>query len=312
MARTGVTEVQVHAAADALLKAGEKPTIERLRAHLGTGSPNTLLRALDSWWKALGQRMSVQETRLSLPNAPEDVTTAASRLWDAALTHAREWAQGRLATERESLDAQRAAFGELQQTWAAERVAVERDHAQAQANLRDLTDRLEELRSALVEKGDEVQELKDERTRLTEGRIAAEAHSAELQRRLDAQMALSSTKFEELRAHGLRSEERWLAEVDRLRHEIRNARKELEVERRQVQQAARQTQKELLEAARGRADAERALVAARAEAAALDRQLQRLAAAKPATTGKSERPKPARKTAPSSPRADAVRTRRPK
>jgi vacuolar-type H+-ATPase subunit H len=121
-----------------------------------------------------------------------------------------------------------------------------------------------------------------------------------------------ATKFEELRAHGLRSEERWLAEVDRLRQEIRNARKEHEVERRQVQQAARQTQKELLEAARGRADAERALVAARTEAAALDRQLQRLAAAKPATTGKSERPKSARKTGPSAPRADAVRTRRPK
>jgi hypothetical protein len=37
MARTGVTQEQIDAAADALLKDGERPKIERVRAVLGTG-----------------------------------------------------------------------------------------------------------------------------------------------------------------------------------------------------------------------------------------------------------------------------------
>jgi hypothetical protein len=38
------------------LHAGERPTIERVRAVLGTGSPNTLIRLLDIWWAKLGPR----------------------------------------------------------------------------------------------------------------------------------------------------------------------------------------------------------------------------------------------------------------
>jgi hypothetical protein len=55
MAR-GITEAQVHAAADALVAAGERPTVERIRAHLGSGSPNTVTRLLDTWWAGLGPR----------------------------------------------------------------------------------------------------------------------------------------------------------------------------------------------------------------------------------------------------------------
>ena len=36
MAR-GITEHDVHTAADALVAAGERPTVDRIRAHLGTG-----------------------------------------------------------------------------------------------------------------------------------------------------------------------------------------------------------------------------------------------------------------------------------
>jgi len=53
MAR-GITETDVHTAADALVVGGERPTVERIRAYLGTGSPNTVVRWLDTWWKGLG------------------------------------------------------------------------------------------------------------------------------------------------------------------------------------------------------------------------------------------------------------------
>lgn len=50
MAR-GITESDVHGAADALVADGERPTVERIRAYLGTGSPNTVVRWLETWWQ---------------------------------------------------------------------------------------------------------------------------------------------------------------------------------------------------------------------------------------------------------------------
>ena len=40
----GISELDVHQAADDIIAAGERPTVERIRAHLGTGSPNTVTR----------------------------------------------------------------------------------------------------------------------------------------------------------------------------------------------------------------------------------------------------------------------------
>src|SRR5438477_12900707 len=54
----GVTDVDVTLAADALLREGLRPTIARIRAHLGRGSPNTINPLLDQWWKTLAGRLS--------------------------------------------------------------------------------------------------------------------------------------------------------------------------------------------------------------------------------------------------------------
>ena len=97
MARTGVTEAQVHAAADALLAQGERPTIERLRSHLGTGSPNTVMRFLDSWWSTLSQRLA---RRLSLPEAPAAVSEAFAQAWAVAVDAGQRLAETQIAPER--------------------------------------------------------------------------------------------------------------------------------------------------------------------------------------------------------------------
>ena len=55
MAR-GITESDVHTAADEIVAGGERPTVERIRAHLGTGSPNTVTRWLETWWQGLSRR----------------------------------------------------------------------------------------------------------------------------------------------------------------------------------------------------------------------------------------------------------------
>jgi hypothetical protein len=48
---------EVWAAADAVLAQGERPTIERVRTHLGRGSPNTVAPMLDAWYASLGKRL---------------------------------------------------------------------------------------------------------------------------------------------------------------------------------------------------------------------------------------------------------------
>jgi len=44
----GVSAGDIERAADALLRAGERPTIEKVREKLGTGSPNTINPLLDA------------------------------------------------------------------------------------------------------------------------------------------------------------------------------------------------------------------------------------------------------------------------
>jgi hypothetical protein len=52
----GITQDQVNAA-DTILGTGENPTVEKVRAELGTGSPNTVTRMLDVWRGHLGERL---------------------------------------------------------------------------------------------------------------------------------------------------------------------------------------------------------------------------------------------------------------
>ena len=49
----GVQMEEVWAAADTVLNLGERPTIERVRQHLGRGSPNTVGPMLDGWYRGL-------------------------------------------------------------------------------------------------------------------------------------------------------------------------------------------------------------------------------------------------------------------
>ena len=53
----GIISTDVDRAADALLREGERPTIERIRLRLGRGSPNTINPLLDAWWKRLAGRL---------------------------------------------------------------------------------------------------------------------------------------------------------------------------------------------------------------------------------------------------------------
>ena len=82
-----VTSADVDRAADALLRAGERPTIEKVRQKIGRGSPNTINPLLDQWWSRLAGRLDAGPA--ALHRIPEPVAHAAEGLWLTALAEAR-------------------------------------------------------------------------------------------------------------------------------------------------------------------------------------------------------------------------------
>jgi hypothetical protein len=148
MARTGVTERQVAQAADELLLRGERPTIERVRAELGTGSPNTLIRHLDAWWTELGCRLAKKQQQVAVPEAPESVSDAASVLWRIALENAAQHVRADLEQQRQALDHERTDV-EVKRSAAAEFVRdAEQRVAKAEADRLLAIQRSDELARA--------------------------------------------------------------------------------------------------------------------------------------------------------------------
>ncbi len=85
----GITEKDVFDACDALVLAGERPTIERVRQKIGRGSPNTVSPMLDAWFKALGRRLRDPGAFAPPPDIPEPVLQAAQNFWEVAQASAR-------------------------------------------------------------------------------------------------------------------------------------------------------------------------------------------------------------------------------
>lgn len=107
--RRGISASDVSHAADTLLRAGTRPTVERLRAALGRGSPNTLGPLLDAWWSTLAARLDAGPA--ALHRLPESVAHICEALWMQALDDGRRHAAQelanaghKLATERQSLE----------------------------------------------------------------------------------------------------------------------------------------------------------------------------------------------------------------
>ena len=93
----GITSTDVDRAADALLRDGQRPTIEKVRATIGRGSPNTINPLLDAWWQRLAGRLDAGPA--ALHRLPEPVLHAAEGLWLQTLSEARK----RAATEQGSI-----------------------------------------------------------------------------------------------------------------------------------------------------------------------------------------------------------------
>lgn len=232
----GVTQDQVNAAADAILSAGENPTVEKVRTELGTGSPNTVTRMLDVWRGRLGERLRQLS---ALPELPTPVGQAMMDLWQLATEHSSQAIAGRFAEERTALEAARSALATERQDWSARLEAAETDRARALA-AKDLAEhacatldaQLQDshaLRADLAQQRDRLQVQCDQLTAELQG---LRAQLAEQQQAAAAERARQEAYIRNL-------EDRAHQEVDRLRQETKQWQQRLEAAERTHREAER-------------------------------------------------------------------------
>ena len=253
----GVQTADVWDAADAVLMAGQRPTIERVRQKLGRGSPNTVAPMLEAWFAQLGQRLgsmsgggagnaAAQGTMTpGQPQPPTTVLDMAQSLWDAALDQARQaaqqqWesAQAELAQQRSQLTADRAELERERQTLAQQHSTLEQMLALSRTQVADLTRRLADADVWRLEKEQSVAVLTN---RLEDLRL----QHKQLQQRMDDTVAAQAQERQRLQDRATENEHRLLNEVDLARQETKAARQTLTSQQKQREEAARQTDEQL-------------------------------------------------------------------
>lgn len=273
MAR-GITESDVHTAADELVANGDRPTVERIRAHLGTGSPNTVTRWLDTWWKNLGIRL--QPKRPDLKDAPAVLAELAGQWWALALQHARESALEELANARQSLAAEYEELRMQQQNFADEGSAL---HAKATASAQserlaltqvaELRQLIDQLQAQLAESARQHASTDQRLEQAESARRVVEARSQELQE-------LARSERESLMEHANSVEDRAAREIDQARQHA----KDLQTKLASAEKLHAATEQSLREALSAAQDAVRAAVKEadrqRVKSEVLEEQLARI------------------------------------
>lgn len=234
----GISQQDVFDAADALLERGERPTIERVRREIGRGSPNTVNPLLDAWWQSLSDRVKGEgEEEGQLPRALlASIQELYEKLQRSAIEDANEVLAERLlrVEERETDLARQAA--ELEAKGLALNAPLEtlKDQLSAQTQASQAQIAAErDLRKALAE---------------------AQADA----RRLSTLLAKSEGERENLREkhakdldrlHGRfdGQERHWLAEIDRLRQDLREQRSAAKKTEKYAQQRIEGLEKRLVE-----------------------------------------------------------------
>ncbi|WP_269792845.1 DNA-binding protein [Stenotrophomonas sp. Iso1] len=220
MAR-GITESDVHTAADELVANSERPTVERIRAHLGTGSPNTVTRWLDTWWKNLGLRL--QPKRPYLKDAPAALAELAGQWWALALQHAREsvleeFADARqtLATGHDELRGQQQNFAEEASELHAKATASAHAERLALTQVAELRQLVEQLQSQLAVSAQQRTSADLRQEQLDNARLGLEA-------RLHETQELARSERDNLMEHTRYVEDRAAREVDQARQLAKEA-----------------------------------------------------------------------------------------
>lgn len=220
----GVQQEDVWAAADALVAAGERPTIERVRLKIGRGSPNTVSPMLESWFATLAPRLGVAASGGAQPaenGAPQALRQALDAVWSNAVTAARDRAEAALAPERDKLaqldkelDSQRQMLLERESVLAQRGATFEHALELLRAQLRDQAVQLEKA-------GRELERARSSLATLVQERDAD-------RRQFDDQLRALAEERRRTEERTSANERRFLEEVDRARQEAKQATQTLE------------------------------------------------------------------------------------
>lgn len=246
--RRGISQLDVWAAADAVVAEGRRPTIDAVRQQLGRGSPNTVMAHLDSWFAHLADRLNGAGP--AAPTLPGPVAAAAIRLWEAALASARTSVVDELANQRSALESEqatlRAASRALDGRAAEIDARLEAAHTAARtaSEERAAADRREALAIERIGRlENQAIRLTRELEQISTDKRALHDELGALRRAADEERAKTDER--------LAGEERhWRGEVERARGELRDARSRADAsedEHRRSSKAAT-AQREALEA----------------------------------------------------------------
>jgi len=272
MAR-GITESDVHAAADEIVGGGERPTVERIRAHLGTGSPNTVTKWLETWWLGLGGRLDTHHRGLAVPEAPEAVAGLAGEWWALAIEHARSVAEVALAADRAALEHDVQALKRDREAFAAEAAGLREQVSGANHNAELAIAQTAELQRLAVRLEEQLKEVGRQRDAAIAQAADGDATRHALEARIQSLQDAAQAERESLSQHVRAVEDRALSEIDRARQETKEVKGRLLASSRQSS-AAEKSLRELIDQANLRAlEASRDAVAQRARADALEGQL---------------------------------------
>lgn len=226
----GITQDQVNQAADTIVAAGERPTVEKVRTHLGTGSPNTITRMLDSWRQGLSERL--RQASL-LPDLPDEVGQAMTSLWTQALQHARTQAQQELQAEHETLQRATADLDTRASEQAAQLAAAEADKATAIESAKLATGRAEVQQQLIDRLQSELKAREQELERLVARNQALVTAESRLRREIQAVEARTAQERDRWQQHVQAVENRSHAQVDQARVDLKATRSELMETRKQ-------------------------------------------------------------------------------
>ena len=263
----GIQEADVWGAADALIAQGLRPTIERVRQHIGRGSPNTVSPMLEAWFATLGARLGVAEsTQEPADEVPEPVRQAAQLMWASALEQSKQAAE-QLLHEREL------AIAAAEKTVAAnEQHLVQREEAMhqqkkamddamklARSQAQELSRRQDEMQQLLQEREAQIQALRNEVAE--KNRLREEDHKQHAEA-----LQAASTERQRLAEQFAGNERRMLADLDRARQDLATSKKQQsEAERRQqaryeeLHERFVRSEEDLVQARGGQLAAEQAL-----------------------------------------------------
>lgn len=259
----GIQYEDVARAADALLHEGMRPTIERIRLHIGRGSPNTVSPMLEQWFSGLGKRLGNADSaqnRSSMPGQgaemPDAVLQMAQALWQKAASDAQLQSDLACSHERERLEIEAQRLQEAQTQLDAREVALnERLNAlenALQSCQQQLADSRAQWQTSLHTLAARDAEITTARSALEQARQQSDGlqHSIHT---LQEQLLQERTALEE-RHHA--AQQRWLVEVDRARQEMRKS--ALQAEQNALQRSALQQELAALQSDRHAQELEQA------------------------------------------------------